>query len=331
MTRSAVWEYAAVMRPRYWAASRKQRGVLLHEFAVVTGYHRKAAIRLLRGAPATTFRRRGRPRRYGPQVTAALRQVWEAADRIGSRRLHPFLSELVAKLEQHGELRLAPAVRADLLRLATLERRLAELRRHLPRRRQGTKPGTLLKHQIPIRTFAEWDDAVPGFLEIDLVEHNGGSTRGTYCYSLNTVDIVSGWVEPVAQPNRGQAVTKANIETVRARLPLPLKGLDSDSGSEFINAQLLRYCQTEQITFTRSRPSKKNDQAHIEQKNWTVGYVGYDRFAGDAACAALNHLYRMVRLYVNFFQPVVKLVSKEREGPRCASATTPPRRPTRGG
>ena len=200
---------------------------------------------------------------------------------------------------------------------ATIDRRLRRARSRLARaRRSTTKPGTLLKHAIPIRTYADWDEQRPGFVEMDLVAHCGDSAAGEYLHTLNVVDIDTRWTEPVALANRGQKVTFDGICAMRDRLPFPLLGIDSDGGGEFINHHLYRYCQKEHITFTRSRPYKKNDQAHVEQKNWTVvrQVVGYDRYESQEALAMMGCVYDDLRLYVNFFQPVMKLISKTRIG-----------------
>ena len=167
-----------------------------------------------------------------------------------------------------------------------------------------------------MRTFADWDDAKPGFLEVDLVAHCGSSARGEYVHSLNSVDVRTRWTEPVGIVNRSQAAVSAAMVIVRHRLPFPLLGIDSDNGAEFINANLKRYCEQNKITFTRSRPYKKNDQAYVEQKNWTGvrQFVGYSRYEGQVACDALNRLYEAVRDYINYFQPVMVLIEKERDG-----------------
>jgi hypothetical protein len=244
----------------------------------------------------------------------------------------PYLPELAAVLEQHGELQLDAQTKTQLLSLspATADRLLrAERQRHHPHGLGTTKPGTLLKHQIPIRTFADWDDAVPGFVEVDLVAHCAESTHGEYLNSLTLTDIVTGWTECLALRNRSQHTVHAAIVQARRRLPFPLVGLDSDNGTEFINDLLLRYCQQEHITFTRSRPYKKNDQAHVEQKNWSIvrQTVGYDRYEGQPACDALATLYEVVRLYTNFFQPCMKLQSKERLGSKVKKSYDPARTP----
>jgi hypothetical protein len=252
-------------------------------------------------------------------VIAALEQCWQAANGICGKRLVPVLPEYVAALERHGELLLDGETRRLLLSLspATADRRLKRARaRSRPHGLSTTKPGTLLKQAIPVRTFADWDDAQPGFTEVDLVAHCGGSTRGEYLNSLDMIDVKTRWTEFVPLINRSQATVTAAVDACRQRLPYPLLGLDSDNGGEFINDNLKRYCERHKITFTRCRPYKKNDQAYIEQKNWTAirQTVGYDRYEGQAPCDQLRALYEPLRLYINFFQPVMVLVSKERHG-----------------
>jgi hypothetical protein len=296
---------------------------LLDEVVKVTGIHRKAAIRLLRRpARAPTGRvRTGRPRLYGRAVAAGAQVLWEAAGCIGPQRLQPFVPELLDRLMECDELALPPEV-DKLLRqasAATLGRLLAPARASLPPRgATTTRPGTWLKGQIPIRTFAEWDDARPGFLEVDLVAHCGTSTEGFYLHTLSAVDITTGWMELEAVWGKGQSRVGAALHHARQQLPMPLLGLDSDNGSEFINHSLYTYCHREAITFTRGRPYKKNDSAHVEQKNGAIvrALIGYDRYASKAAYAHLGRVYRLVRLHVNFFQPVQKLVRKTRDGAR---------------
>ena len=202
---------------------------------------------------------------------------------------------------------------------ATLARLLAPFRRTLSHRGLATTcPGAGLKHQIPVRTFAEWTDAQPGFLELDLVAHCGPTTMGFYLYTLCAVDVATTWVDLQAVWGKGQKRVGTLIHHVRQRLPIPLRGLDSDNGSEFINHDLYAWCQREGITFTRSRPYQKNDSAHVEQKNGAIvrPLIGYDRDASKAAYAQLVRVYDLARLHINFFQPVQPLVRKERRGPR---------------
>jgi hypothetical protein len=318
MTKISKRELLEAIRPRYLQASKAEKGRILDEFVATTGYHRKYAIRLLRHGPPRrpAGRRRGR-RTYTPAVVHALTQVWEVCDGICSRRLHPFLPEIVEVLERHHELVLTPETKALLLQMsrATMDRLLKPARERRPQRGLSTtKPGTLLKKAIPVRTFADWDDVRPGFLELDLVAHCGDSTSGEYIHTLDTVDVATGWSECVAVPNRGQQAVFQALQLIRTRLPFPLLGIDSDNDSAFINNHLYRYTQREHITFTRSRPYKKNDQAHIEQKNWSVvrRLIGYDRYDSPQALDRFNALYQDVRLYVNFFQPSLKLVEKHR-------------------
>jgi hypothetical protein len=319
MTQSSIKEYAEAARERYFLASKKEKGKILDEFTKVTGRHRKAAIRLFRHGNQSTNRKRGRPHRYGPTVAGALKVAWEATDRLCSKRLHPFLPELVKVLRRHGDRAMTPEIEVQLCRVSpsTIDRLLR------PYRRLGgrcpfttTKPGSLLKRSIPIRTFADWEDNRPGFLEVDLVPHCGESTDGFYLTTLSTVDVASGWSECIGVWGKGQERVGGAVHRVRQRLPFSLLGLDSDNGSEFINQHLYNYCHQHGITFTRSRSYKKNDSCHVEQKNWSVvrRLVGYDRYNSRAALEALNRIYDLTRLYVNFFQPVMKLVSKTRHG-----------------
>ncbi len=321
MSMTSKRELLTTVSPRYVLATETDKARILDEFVATTGYHRKYAITLLRHPPPPRRRPITRPRErtYTPAVQRALVRLWEIADRICSKRLVPGLPDLLDALERHGELTLDEPIRPLLLTLspATADRLLAPTRRAaLPRGRTMTKPGSLLKHQIPIRTFADWDDDRPGFLEIDLVAHGGSCASGEYLHSLVLTDIATQWTECVALPNRGEEAVSTAIAHARTLLPMPMLGLDSDNGGEFINHHLYRYCQREQITFTRCRPYKKNDQCHIEQKNYSIvrRTIGYDRYEGKRAYSALAMVYASLRLFTNFFQPSVQLVSKRREG-----------------
>jgi hypothetical protein len=249
-------------------------------------------------------------------VVDKLIQIWEICGRICSKRLKPFLPEIVAVLERHNELVLTPEVKTLLLQMSrsTIDRCLQSARFEHPHGLSTTKPGTLLKKAIPVRTWAEWDDARPGFVEMDLVAHCGETVEGQYLNTLTVVDVSTGWTECMAIFQKTQKATFEAVLLMRQQLPFPLLGIDSDNGGEFINDILYRYCQTEQITFTRSRPYQKNDQARVEQKNWSVvrHIVGYDRFETEQELALLRSIYEVLRLYVNFFQPVLKLVGKDR-------------------
>lgn len=320
MSQRSKRELLETIRPRYLKAAKSGKARILDEFVAATGYHRKYAIRVLKhGRKATGLRKKGRRKEYQGEVVVALTRIWEICGRICSKRLKPYLPEIVAVLERHQELSLCAEVKSQLLRMSrsTIDRCLRPAR--FEEKRHGlstTKPGTLLKKAIPIRTFADWDDARPGFVEVDLVAHCGESVEGQFLNTLTTTDVSTGWTECVAVLHRSQQLVFAAIQTMRQRLPFALLGLDSDNGGEFINDLLYRYCQHEQITFTRSRPYKKNDQAHVEQKNWSVvrHLIGYDRFETQAELQLLNSIYQDLRLYVNFFQPVLKLIGKEQVG-----------------
>ena len=336
MTRASIREYSEAVRWRYLQAPKKEKGKLLDEFTKVTGYHRKAIIRLLhRVNQPNANRKRGRPRQYSATVVGALRIAWEATDRLCSKRLHPFLPELVKVLRRHGDRTMTAEIETKLCQMSpsTIDRLLHAWRRLGGRRPfSTTRPGTLLKASIPIRTFGELDRDHPGFLEADTVAHCGESAEGFYLTTLSMVDVATGWTECQGVWGKGQQRVGAAIHQVRRRLPFHLLGLHSDNGSEFVNYGLHNYCWREGIKFTRSRSYKKNDNAHVEQKNWSVvrRLIGYDRYNSRAALEALNRTYDLLRLYVNSFQPVMKLVAKTRHGAKVHkvydTAQTPYRR-----
>jgi hypothetical protein len=310
------------IQPRYEKASRPEKQRILDEFCANCSYHRKHAIRLLNhplpAAPAVP-RRRVRGRTYGSQTIKVLQAVWEAADYPWSVRLKALLPEWMPWIRRR--FRLTAETERQLLAISprSIDYRLGGEKRKRRRRLYGrTKPGTLLKHHIPLKTD-HWDVQSPGFTEIDLVSHSGNSAAGEFCYSLNLTDIHTGWTETQAVLGKSQEAVRAALETIRQALPFGLRGIDSDNGSEFINDHLYRYCQAGAIQFTRGRPYKKDDNAHIEQKNWThvrrlLGYVRYDTVA---AREAINDLYRReLRWFQNLFLPSVKLARKERVGSR---------------
>lgn len=307
------------VQSRYLKASKAEKQRILDEFTANTGYHRKYAIRVLKhGYKRRLHKPKGRKAIYRGEVVAVLEQIWEIYGRICSKRLHPYLPEGTKVLERCGELQLAPETRSLLLQMSrsSIDRCLAPVRFTQPHGRSTTKPGTLLKRQIPVRTFADWTEDKPGFLEIDCVAHCGEDVSGQFLYTLTCTDLCTGWTETLALPRRSQEAVCHAIHGMRPELPFALLGIDSDNGGEFINDLLLRYCLNEQITFTRSRPFQKNDQAHVEQKNWSVvrRLIGYDRLEGEEQFALLQSIYQDWRLYVNFFQPVLKLSGKERIG-----------------
>jgi len=333
VSRQGRWEHLKAIYPRYQRASRLEKRRILDEFCQVTRYHRKSALRLLNGPlPGRRPSRRRHPPafRYSTRVIQVLAAIWEAAGYPWSVRLKALLPLWLPWARQR--FRLPPPLEAQLLRLSPrqMDRRLAPyLRPGRTGRYGGTKPGTLLKHHIPLRTD-RWDVTVPGFTEIDLVAHSGDCADGEFVHSLNQTGIHTTWVETRAVPGRGQTGVQRALAEMRQALPFRLRGIDSDNGSEFINAHLYRYCQAEGIQFTRGRPYKKDDNAHIEQKNWThvrklMGYVRYD---SPAACAAMNALDRHeLRLFQNLFLPSVKLVRKVRVGSRIRRVYDRPQTP----
>lgn len=318
MSQRSKREMIEAIRPRYLKANKAGKEQILDEFIATTGYHRKYAIRVLKHGPKPKgLKKPGRRKIYQGEVVDELEKIWEIYGRICSKRLHPFLPEGVQVLERCNELSLSPEIKQLLLNMsrATIDRCLKKAR-FTPSQHglSTTKPGSLLKKAIPIRTFTPWEDEKPGFLEIDLVAHCGVSTEGIYLNTLTATDLATGWTECLALPNKTQFAVSQAIAVLRQNLPFPLLGLDSDNGSEFINDTLYRYCLSEKITFTRSRPYQKNDQAHVEQKNWSVvrHTVGYDRLETQEELTLLASIYSELRLYINFFQPVLKLVAKER-------------------
>jgi hypothetical protein len=335
MSRQSKREVLDTVRSEYYQASRPKKTAQLDQLVALTHYNRKYLIHLLKHPSQAGPRRKRRGKsRYTLPVKAALVAAWKAENCICAKRLVPFMGEIVDALERHHELQLSPETRELLLQMSvsTAERLLRGEREHIKRHGLGTtKPGTL-KNTIPIRTFADWGEKKPGFVEVDLVAHCGDTTAGEYLHTLVLVDVATSWTEMVGLPNRGQRTVAQAIALVRKRFPFPLLGIDSDNGGEFINDILARYCKQEQLEFTRSRPYKKNDQAYVEQKNWTAvrQMLGYDRYAGPKALARLEAVYKILCPYFNFFQPVMKTISKQRVGSHVTkkydTAMTPFRR-----
>jgi len=311
-------ELLEALRERYRIASKDEKSKILDEFIDITRCHRKYAIRLLTGAgPVMPDATRLGRRIYSVAVCDALVVLWEAADRVCGKRLKAILPGLISAMERHGHLSLDSKVRQLLLEAspATIDRLLAPICGTAGRRRKR-KTTTQSSREIPVRTFADWNEPAPGFLEIDFVAHGGDSMEGTFLWSLVATDVSSGWTDAVALVAREQSLVVEGLEVIRRQLPVPILGIDSDNDSAFINETLQDYCKERRIEFTRSRPYKKNDQAWIEQKNGSVirRFVGYRRFSGLIAGRCLARIYRLIRSYVNFFRPPFKLLSKTRDG-----------------
>jgi len=328
------------------APSRKAKSLILDEFTHLTGYNRSYASWLLRntgkkvrlgrrvilvGDPKPRPRGHRRPT-YGPQVLGPLRKIWAIMDFPCGRRLKAILPRIIPKLEAFGEIELEPETRELLMRISasTIDRGLAPERKSMQLKpRSRTKPGTLLKRQIPIRTFSDWDEGKAGFIEIDLVSHDGGFSRGDFCYTLVLTDVKTQWTEVIPVRNRAQVWVFEALKEASERFPFPLRGIDSDNDSAFINYHLLRWCEQNRITFTRSRPYQKNDNCHVEQKRRSVvrRYAGYFRYEGEEALGVLREMGQVLRLYVNYFQPSMKLLEKVRQGSKVKKRYDDPKTP----
>lgn len=330
----------------YQRARKKEKGRILEVFIKATEYNRVYAARLLRShgkrirmggrlvakVDAVSHVKRHRARTYGLREGELLKRMWEYLDYPCGKRLVEALPGALESLASHGELEESPETCQKLLRMSasTADRLLAPERQKVTfLHRGGTKPGTLLKSQIEVRTFADWDEDRPGFVEIDLVAHEGGNSAGDFIQTLDVTDVQTGWSEQVAVLNKAQTWVLQALKEVRSRLPFPLLGIDSDNGGEFINVELLKYCRGEKITFTRSRASRKNDNCFVEQKNYSIvrRSVGYGRYVGTKALEELNHLYEWLRLRTNFFLPSMKLIGKQRHGSRVSKRYDRPKAP----
>jgi transposase InsO family protein len=316
------YELAVELGWSYQQAGRKERGRILDAFCLATGYSRKHALRVLRG----THRRRrhgvprARRRRYSFEFQQALKVLWEASDYICAERLRPFLRPLSLLLMRHGQLEVTPELEKQLrmVSTSTVERNLRQLRREhrdlFERRMSQTKPATLLRHEVPI-VVGQWKELDrPGYLEVDSVAHNGGSVVGKWIWTISVTDLCTGWSERVPVMGRNQEPVLEAMQRIRQQLPFPLLGIHPDNGAEFINRRLINWCRDEGIQISRSRPFHKNDNAHIEQKNWTLvrRLIGYQRLDTTWQLNWLDEFYtELLRPYNNCFQPVMKLVGKE--------------------
>lgn len=328
MSLEARREMLLSIRQRYLSAKRPEKSKILDGFVAATGYDRKYALVLLRKKSSTVDRLLLNPKLrpgakiYDEQFQHVLLNVWNTANQVCSKRFVPFIPDLVAAMERHGHLRISEDIRNKLMKVsaATVDRILQTERSRQVQGLNQTKAGGLLKSKVQVRTFADWNDVIPGFYEVDLVAHCGDDANGTFLNTLVMVDISTGWLECMPLLRKSAADVINGITVARSLMPFALLGLDTDGGSEFINYEVLDFCETNHITFTRSRAYKKNDQAFVEEKNGSVvrRLVGYDRFEGSKAWAALARFYSVLRKYVNFFQPSVKLLKKTRTGAKVA-------------
>jgi len=306
---------------QYKKGSRAEKGVILDNLVDLTGWNRGHARARLQGAGEVRVVRARTPRApiYSSRVVSALELCWRAARMPAGKRLAPMLAVIVPLLRRDGELDLTDDEAALLVSMsaATIDRRLAGAKVLAGfRGTSHTKPGSLLKTQIPIRTWSEWDDVTPGFVEIDLVGHEGGNSFGEFCFTLTVTDIATGWTINRSVPNKSAVRVTEAIEHCGRQFPFPIRGIDSDNGSEFINAHLLEWCEAREITFTRSRPGNKNDGCHVEQKNWTHvrELVGYLRFDSRAELKVLNQIWTLEQNYTNLLLAQQKLTMRTRVG-----------------
>jgi len=312
-------------RIKYKRAKKKGKGLILDGVCLATGLSRSRIKHLLPGnievRPKTVKHgKRGRKPKYDAPTITVLKYIWALMDFPCGQRLTIAMPDTITALIRFKEIDIDPDIQYKLqdMSSSTVDRLLKQAKEQMRFKRgiSTTKPGTLLKRNIPIRLETEWDDAIPGYVEIDLVAHCGDTAAGDYLNTLDITDICTGWTETQAAFNKAQKHIFGALLYAKERLPFPLRGIDSDNGSEFINDHLYRYCREQGICFTRSRPYRKNDNCHVEQKNWHIvrRNIGYDRYEGNTALTVMNEYYALLRLYTNFFQPQTKLISKQREG-----------------
>ena len=335
MTRESILELVDALRPRYRRATKAQRKIILDEFCATTRYHRKAAIRLLNREPVTTPRpkRRGRPRLYLPSILLpTLTLVWEASGWVCSKRLAPFMCELLDSLIRHGEIRPDAPVYDQLVALspATIDRLLCPVRKDYVRQPHVDTPmAASLAHKVAVHTYRDLRTLSLGHLEVDLVLHCGMTVEGFYLTTLVGVDVVTGWCICQAVWGKGKERVGGALDHLRRDLPFPLAGVHSDCGGEFVNDGLYDYCQRNQIAFTPARPYHKNDQPRVEERNGSVvrQLIGYGRYDTHAALDQLNRIYALVREHTNFFQPVRKLIGYAQRGDHMVKCFDLPQTP----
>ncbi len=327
-------ELTEAVGERYRRSDRNEKREILDEFVRVTGYHRKHAIRVLCREPLPSRTKPGPQRRYDDTVRAALITLWEAGDRICGKRLKALIPTLIDSMTRHGHLTLSKEVRQRLNQIsaATIDRLLRDVREQAfaGQRWRAGGVGNAIRRAVPIRTFSDWNNPLPGYLEVDFVEHCGGTKiDGDFVHSFVMTDIATGWTECLAMPYRSGTLVLEYVERVRPALPFPLRGLDCDNDTAFMNEAVFDFCKATGIELTRSRAYKKNDQAWVEQKNGSIvrRLVGYGRLRGLEAAETLASLYEVSRLYINFFQPSFKLKSKTRHGARVTKRYEAPLTP----
>lgn len=333
MSRKSIREYFKAIYVRYQKVERLARQLILDEFCANTGYNRKYAIRKLNGPPqeeSPSPHRRRRNYTYGSRVISILAAVWEVAGYPCSARLKEILRLWIPWIRQRFRLTAQIEEQLQSISARQIDRRLKDRKNGIRRGIYGrTKPGTLLKHHIPLRTD-NWDIKAPGWTEVDTVSHSGNSADGLFAYTVNQTDIFTTWVESRAVLGKGEKGVVKALDEMHVAFPFDIKGIDSDNGSEFINWHLVHYCENKKIQPFRGRPYKKDDNAHIEQKNWTHvrRLIGWDRYDTQEAVDAMNDLYRNeLRLFMNLFLPSVKLIKKERLGSRLKRIYGKPKTP----
>lgn len=329
-------EIIARHKEKYGKLSKKQKGLVLDSVCMDTGLSRGRAKHLLTQTRTVTPKRpgRGRKPRYGQDVASALEKIWANMDFASGRRIAAGMGDMLDALLRFEEIdfdgntlrllrEMSPSTADRLLKRAKEKARFKNM--------SATKPGTLLKKNIPLRLGTEWNEAMPGYVEVDLVAHCGNTTAGEYVNTLDVTDIYSGWTETEAVINKAQRHVFAALLNIESRQPFPYLGIDSDNGSEFINNHLYRYCKENGVCFTRSRPFQKNDNCHVEQKNWNVvrRNIGYARYEGNEAVDVMNEYYACLRLHTNFFLPQTKLIGKDRDGSRIRKRYDTPKTPYR--
>jgi len=323
-------------KTKYQKSTKKMKGQILTNVCDTTGYSRDRAARLLSEAKSHIHKkhkcRRGRKIKYEANFVSTLKKIWTLLDFACGKRLKVGIKPIIEALERHNEMIFEKETKNKLLNISasSIDRLLKPIKNDLSfKGKSTTKPGSLLKKDIPVRLGTEWDDAVPGYVEIDLVAHCGDSTHGEFVSTLDVTDICTGWTESRAVVNKAQIHVFDALMNIEKNLPFAYLGIDSDNGSEFINAHLYRYCKANNICFTRGRPNKSNDNCYVEQKNWSVirRNIGYCRYEGNEAVELLNSYYSQLRFYTNFFLPQTKLISKTREGSKIIKKYEKPKTP----